>query len=64
MTDATLAMYTPAPFGLSRALRHDLGRVVRDLVLPLSCNPLTVMKLFVLVACDVLCWFVVCCLFI
>jgi hypothetical protein len=27
-------------------------------------NPLAVMKLFVLVVCDVVCWFVVCCLFV
>jgi hypothetical protein len=38
--DAVLVMYPPSLFCLRRALRHDPGQVVRDLVLPPSCTPL------------------------
>jgi hypothetical protein len=38
----------------------DPGRVVRDLALPQAVPPVAVIKLFVLVVCDVVCWFVVC----
>jgi hypothetical protein len=39
MTDATLAVYTPAPLCLSRALGRDPGRVVRDLAVPQAVPP-------------------------